>query len=68
MTNKEKLLLVKFIDIAAQEFSNHGCNDVPDKFWSDFTPEEKSALVYDMHLQNGDPEEFDPKYLDVSDW
>jgi len=50
MTNKEKQLLIKLLNIAGEEFSNHGCNDCPEKWFENWTEKERFEL--DERLNN----------------
>ena len=64
MTPNEKRLLVALLQLAADEFSNKGCNDF------NMTPflssEERDALVFEAHGElHGDGQ--DPDYR-LGDW
>jgi hypothetical protein len=59
MTNSEKILIIKLLDMAAQEFSNHGCNDFKLSHWIPDLQERRN-LIKAYHKHNGTPEEFDP--------
>lgn len=71
MNSSERKLAAHLLRMAADSFSNHGCNDldlsqiVPD-------PDERNAIVRSMHEWNGDPEEYEvddsvPDYR-LQDW
>lgn len=68
MNKLELLLVASFLEVASQHFSLHGCNDVDDAFFANWTKEERQGLVKKMHDWNGDPEEFNPNFLDLPDW
>jgi hypothetical protein len=56
----EIAILKSFIKRCASDLGNNSCNDFNVE---DFIPnvEERRALAKEMHEENGDPEEFDPK-------
>lgn len=58
---KELQLAAKLLETAADLFSNHGCNDLPDNFWDGWTKEEIIQFDKEFHEWNGDPENHDPK-------
>lgn len=60
MTNNELMIIAELLDMAGDQFSNHGCNDFDLRERSRLTPEEMIELDKDMHDRNGDPEEHDP--------
>ncbi len=68
MTHKEKKLTSELLDIASDDFSNNGCNDVPEEFYADWTIEERKNFVKEYHEWNGDAYEYDPEYLDLPDF
>jgi len=63
MNKNEKLLASLMLNIASNEFSNHGCNDVENSVYKNWTPEEKNKFVKEFHEWNGDPEETDDYFL-----
>jgi len=67
MNAKEKRLAAEMLELASDEFSNHGCNDVDDTLWEDWTLEERKRFVKEFHDYNGDPEEYDPDFLHLGD-
>jgi hypothetical protein len=75
LSPKERRLAAHLLNIAADKFSNHGCNDI-DKETIDapgFTDEEKVAFVREMVEWNGDPEEMKDeitpkKFHNSMDW
>jgi len=66
--DKEKELLAKLVDLASDEFGNHGCNDVDDSFFDGWSIEERQSFVKECHIWNGDPEEYDPDFLHLPDF
>ena len=68
MNTKEKQLAAKMLEMASDEFSNHGCNDVENSVWKGWSKEERMTFVKEYHEWNGDPEEFDSKYLHLPDF
>jgi hypothetical protein len=68
MNEKEIILTSKFLKMASEEFSNHGCNDVDNSFFEGWTQEEREQLVKDYLEYNGNPETFDKNYLWLPDW
>lgn len=64
---REKLLrmVAEFLRSYSNELGNNVCNDWD--FPEDWTEEERVALVKEYHDRNGDPEEFDPDCLLLSD-
>lgn len=67
MKSKEIKLISKLLEMASDEFSNHGCNDVEDSFYEGWTIEERIQLVKEFHEYNGDPEEFNENFLYLGD-
>jgi len=68
MTPKERKLAAKFLDLALEEFGNHGCNDVEESFWEGWTTKERQEFCKEYAEWNGDPEEYDPNYLHIPDF
>lgn len=69
MTNKERILAARFLEMASERFSCHGCNDVPKEYYIGWTMEERMELVRKYQIQNGeDPEEFDPTWVHLPDF
>lgn len=54
---KEKELVSYFLQQAADEFTNHGCNDLPDKVRKILTKQEWAKLIDDYHVWNNSPED-----------
>lgn len=68
MTTKEKKLAAKMLDLASNEFGRHGCNDVDDSVYNEWTLEERQTFVKEFHDWNGDPEEYLPTHLHLPDY
>lgn len=68
MNQKEKIILNEMLKLASYEFGTHGCNDVKEVVWKDWTKEDRIAFVKEYHDWNGDPEEFNSKYLHLPDF
>jgi hypothetical protein len=68
MNQKEKQLAKHFLKLAAEEFGNHGCNDVSESVWDGWSVEERQKFVKEYYEYNGDPEEYNPKYLHIPDY
>jgi len=45
MTQNEKDLLAYLLGRAGDEFSNHGCNDLPSSIWKNWTIEERQRFL-----------------------
>lgn len=52
MTNAERVLACKFLDLAANEFSSHICNDVDQELFDDFSEEEMDELLRGYNAWN----------------
>jgi len=68
MNKKEISLLCYFLELASIKFANQGCNDVEEKVWNNWSIEERKGFVKEYHNWNGDPEEYDEKYLHIPDF
>jgi hypothetical protein len=66
MTEKERAVAAQLLEMASEEFGNHGCNDWD--FPKGWTKEEKIAFCKEYHEWNGDPEDFDPNFLHLPDY
>jgi|WetSurMetagenome_2_1015567.scaffolds.fasta_scaffold932293_1 hypothetical protein len=64
---KELELASKMIELASDEFSNHGCNDVEESMYEGWTLEDRKEFVKEFHKWNGDPEEYDENFLELGD-
>lgn len=70
MNQKEKQLAAKMLELASDEFSNHGCNDVEDSVYEGWTIEERRDFVLEFHQWNErriDPVDYDPNFLHLQD-
>lgn len=67
MTPKEKELASKMLELASNEFSNHGCNDVEDSFYEGWTLEERQQFVKEFWEWNGDLSNYSPDFLHLGD-
>ena len=70
MTRKENTFIAKLLRMAANEFSNHGCNDLDSDLEDIFSKEEWIVLMKKYHDYNGDPKEFTGKFESslLQDW
>ena len=68
LSAKEANMVARLLGMASDEFSNHGCNDLPDDFWEDWTRLERQALCRAIQEVNGTPEDYDPDHLNHPDW
>ena len=68
MTNKEKEFLSRLLEMASDEFSNHGCNDVPDDMLNIFTDTEKKSLIKEYQKYNNDPDTTEDSELLLEDF
>lgn len=68
MNTKEKELAAKMLELASDQFSNHGCNDVEDSVYEGWTQDERKQFVKEFHEWNGDPEEYSETFLHLGDW
>lgn len=67
MTKKEIHITAMLLRMASDEFSNHGCNDLPSYFWDGWTKEERQKLVKEYYTWNRSPKDYDPNHLEISD-
>lgn len=66
MNQKENALAAQMLKMASESYSNHGCND-----WDwpeDWGIKERQDFTKAYHEWNGNPEEFDPKFLSLPDF
>lgn len=56
-------IVSKLLDLASDEFSNHGCNDLPKSFYDGMSKEEIQELYHEFHKWDGDPEKYNPERL-----
>lgn len=67
-TVKELQLAGRLLECAANEFANHGCNDMSKETWGDMTKTERKALIKEFHMENGEPDEADEGHSEIEDW
>lgn len=60
------VLAASLLDEVASEYANHGCNDW--EYPSDWSQQEKEEFCAEYHEWNGDPEEYNPKFLNLPDF
>lgn len=68
MNVKELKLTSDLLELASNILAYNGCNDVDERFFSDWTKEERIKFVKDFHDFNGDPHEFNPNFLHIPDY
>lgn len=70
MRANEKALIAKLLDMAADTYSNHGCNDLDtEEFFGEFTPADRAKLLHEMQEFNGDKEDPSPtKLIHIGDY
>lgn len=67
MNDKEKSLAANLLNIASDEFGNHGCNDVSEQVFKDWSLNERQKFVKEFHEWNGDPDEYNENFLHIPD-
>lgn len=67
ISKKELALAAKMLELASDQFSNHGCNDVDENVYDGWTLEEIQQFVKEFHEWNGDPEEYEETFLHLGD-
>lgn len=67
ISKKELALAAKMLELASEQFSNHGCNDVDENVYDGWTLEERQQFVKEFHEWNGDPEEYEETFLHLGD-
>jgi len=68
MTGKELKLVADLLDLASDEFSNHGCYDVDDSLYEGWTKKEKTELCKYGCMVNNDPDEYEDGDEIAFDW
>lgn len=63
LNNKESVLVKYFLEDYSSRLGNDGCNDWD--FPKDWSVREKEEFVKHYHAWNGDPEEYNPKRLNL---
>lgn len=61
LTTKEAKLVAVLLDMAGDEFGNHGCNDFVMSKHVDMTQDELVALDLDISTKIGDPADHEPE-------
>jgi len=56
MTGKEMVLAGRLLELAANEFSNHGCNDMEDTMFASWTDQEREDFRVKVWEFEGDDE------------
>ena len=67
INKKELSLAAKMLKLASEQFSNHGCNDVDENLYDNWTLEERQQFVKEFHQWNGNLEEYDETFLHLGD-
>lgn len=67
MTDKYYKLCAALLEMASNEFSNHGCNDMPDEFFIGWTKEERQQLAKDFEDYNSEGKDYDPNNIHIPD-
>lgn len=64
------LLCADLLDVAADEFSNHGCNDLDPEWFKDWTDTDKEQLANLMNESNGTQSDSEDriKFQNIQDW
>jgi hypothetical protein len=68
MNAKEKKLASCLLKEAANEFGNHGCNDVDEKLYDGWTKEERQQFCKEFEEWNGSPDDYNPNFLYLPDF
>jgi hypothetical protein len=61
----ERKLIAMLLDLASDQYSNHGCNDFDLSFLPD---KERQSLLKAIEEWNGTPEDYDPTRKVGADW
>jgi hypothetical protein len=65
---KYRRLASRLFSMAADEFGNHGCNDIDETLFTDWTEPEKLQLAIDFENWNcGHLDDFDPNHIAFND-
>lgn len=57
ITKKQLELAAKMLELASDQFSNHGCNDLEESFFDGWSLEEKEEIAKEYFEWNGDEQE-----------
>lgn len=52
MTKEEKLLASRLMKLAADEFGNHGCNDMDMTMFNGIAPDARQQMLTDFNIYN----------------
>jgi hypothetical protein len=67
MNYREKRFVAALLEIAAEHFCNHRCNDLPKEVMDILSPLDKKYLALAWYVWQGD-EQADPNYFSNVDW
>lgn len=69
LKRSDLMLISLLLDMADNQFSNHGCNDLFDEFWSQagLTEEDKRKLMQEMREYNNPDDEWPERLESVGD-
>lgn len=69
MTQNQKNLAAKLLGISSEEFSNHGCNDLDEGTFKDWTTAEKAEFLLAGKYWNGADLEISIEDIEtIPDW
>jgi hypothetical protein len=70
MLASEKKLAAMLLRMAADIYSNHGCNDMPREIVASFTPEEQAELAatYNQFMHDDTGDDFNVDMRGTMDW
>lgn len=69
LTKKERKLAADLLHLAAEVFSNHGCNDLPDDIYQGWNKKDHEALLKAFHKWNNTKNTEEEDYEEINeDW
>lgn len=68
MTDKEKKLAADLLKLAADQFANHGCNDIDQKLLEGWTEKERQDLMRDYEIVNSNGRDYEEGDKIQEDW
>lgn len=68
MTIKQIQLAGRLLELAADAYANHQCNDMDPNVWGNFTDDERKALVREYYEATDQPEEAWEDRDDIEDY
>lgn len=68
MNYREKRFVAALLELAGEQFSNHGCNDLPEEVVNLLTPLDREYLQLAWHKWNGDISEYEKDCFFTLDW